>query len=100
VVWDSFPLESTRLTNWGKPVWHIHRATPDGKPPESFARRRDLFPPNDPWVPLPGGIHMNFGAFVGGAYQEDWAATMPRAEQHDRVVAATLQALAAMGGPD
>lgn len=99
VVWDSFPRESDRLDTWGKPVWHIHRATPDGAPPPSFAARRSLFPAEPAWVPLPGGIHMNFGAFVGGAYQEGWAATMPRAEQHDIVVRATLEGLAAMGGP-
>jgi pimeloyl-ACP methyl ester carboxylesterase len=98
VVWDSFPLESTKLTDWGKPVWHVHRATPDGKPPASFEKRRALFPADGPWVPLPGGIHMNFGDFVGGAYKEDWAATMPQAEQHDRVVQATLEGLQAMGG--
>lgn len=99
IVWDSFPLESDRLDVWGKPVWHIHRATPDGQPPESFAARRPYFPAEWPWVPLPGGNHMNFGAFVGGAYKEQWQAVMPRAEQHDRVVAATLEGLAAMGGP-
>ncbi|MBL8224231.1 MAG: hypothetical protein JNM50_02785 [Chromatiales bacterium] len=99
VVWDSFPLESDRLAEWNRPVWHIHRATPDGQPPESFAARRPYFPADAPWVPLPGGNHMNFGAFVGGSYKEQWVATMPRAEQHDRVVAATLEGLAAMGGP-
>ena len=42
---------------------------------------------------------MYFGAFDGGAYVEDWLPAISRQQQHDRVVAATLEALAAMAGP-
>ncbi len=94
VIWDSYPAFS--LHDFPRPVWHVHRATPDGEPPPAFAAHRDAFPQGSTWVPIPGGIHMYFGAFVGGGYNEDWAPTIDREEQHRRVVAATLRALAAM----
>lgn len=94
IVWDSYPAGS--LADFRYPVWHIHRATPDGAPPPMFAERRALFPANSRWVAIPGGIHMYFGAFSGGGYQEDWAPSISRAEQHRLVVEATLQALTAI----
>jgi pimeloyl-ACP methyl ester carboxylesterase len=98
IIWDSYPALS--LQDFSKPVWHIHRATLDGAPPPAFAAHRDAFGPNSHWVAIPGGIHMYFGSFVGGGYQEDWAPQISRQEQHARVVAATLQALQAMFLPD
>lgn len=94
IVWDSYPAGS--LADYRYPVWHIHRAKLDGAPPAVFASRRALFPANSRWVAIPGGIHMNFGAFSGGGYQEDWAPEIAQAEQHRQVVQATLQALAAI----
>ncbi|MSO96814.1 MAG: hypothetical protein EXR11_01145 [Rhodospirillaceae bacterium] len=94
VIWDSYPPTFASLADFQKPVWHIHRATPDGAPPESFVKQRGLFPRDSHWVPVPGGIHMNFGSFTGGGYQEDWAPSISRADQHKIVIAATLQALA------
>jgi pimeloyl-ACP methyl ester carboxylesterase len=96
VIWDSFPAPNNSLAGFPHPVWHIHRATPDGLPPPSFAERRPLFPPDSRWVPIAGGIHMYFGAFDGGGYVEDWAPSIGRNEQHEQVVAATLAALMAM----
>lgn len=93
IIWDSFPPSFASLADWQKPVWHIHRATLDGAPPDSFARQRSLFPQGSRWVPIPGGIHMNFGSFTGGGYQEDWAPEIDQAAQHALVVAATLEAL-------
>lgn len=98
VIWDSFPAASNSLAQYRRPVWHVHRARPDGSPPASFAERRNLFPPDSTWVPIPGGIHMFFGSFDGGGYVEDWAPAISRPEQQDRAVAATLEALRAMAG--
>ena len=47
-------------------------------------------------VPVRGGIHMQFGSFVGGAYKEEWTATISREAQQDIVVTGTLNALLAM----
>lgn len=99
VIWDSFPGPNNSLAGYGRPVWHVHRARPDGSPPASFAERRDLFPPDSTWVPIRGGIHMYFGSFDGGGYVEEWAPSISRAEQHEQVVAATLAGLRAMEGP-
>jgi len=96
VIWDSFPAPNNSLADFPRPVWHVHRATPEGAPPASFAERRSYFPPSSTWVPIPGGIHMYFGAFEGGGYVEDWQPSISRQEHQDRAVAATLQALQAM----
>ncbi|MBL8201372.1 MAG: alpha/beta hydrolase [Chromatiales bacterium] len=96
IIWDSRPAESDTLVDVKYPVWHIHRATADGRPPEKFEKYRNLFPATSTWVPLPGGIHMQFGSFVGGTYQEEWTAAITPAEQQDLVVTGTLNALLAM----
>jgi pimeloyl-ACP methyl ester carboxylesterase len=93
VIWDSYPTSAASLANYPRPVWHVHRATPDGRPPAAFAARRDLFPANSQWLPIPGGIHMYFGSFDGGGYREDWAPSISRDAEHRLVVAATLRAL-------
>ncbi len=93
VVWDSYPASAASLANYPRPVWHVHRATPDGKPPAAFAARRNLFPADSQWLPIPGGIHMYFGSFDGGGYQEDWAPSISRDAEHQLVIAATLRAL-------
>ena len=94
VIWDSYPPSTASLADFSKPVWHIHRATPDAAPPQTFAQQRGLFPRDSHWVAIPGGIHMNFGSFSGGGYQEDWAPSISQEQQHNLVVAGTLQALA------
>lgn len=96
IIWDSYPAEVNPLVDIKFPVWHIHRATADGRPPEKFERMRYLFPVTSTWVPVPGGIHMQFGSFSGGGYQEEWTATITAQEQHDIVVTGTLNALLAM----
>lgn len=93
ILWDSYPPDNRSLADYPKPVWHIHRATADGAPPAAFAAHRGSFPPKSQWVPIRGGAHMYFGAFDGGGYVEEWAPQISREEQHDQVVAATLEAL-------
>lgn len=99
IIWDAHPAESNSLVNLRYPVWHIHRATADGAPPEKFAGFRNLFPADSVWAPLPGGNHMQFGDFIGGRYEEQWEPTLSLGEQQDLLVEATLAALAAMAGP-
>lgn len=96
IVWDSYPPSMANFADYPKPVWHIHRARSDGSPPASFTAQRRQFPPDSRWVPIHGGIHMQFGSFVAGRYQEDWPPTISRDAQHAAVVRATLAALAAM----
>ncbi len=99
VIWDSFPPSISSLAAYAKPVWHIHRAKPDGSPPDSFLKQRAYFPSSSIWVPIPGGIHMYFGSFANGGYQEDWPPSISAKSQHEFVIAATLRALAAMAPP-
>lgn len=96
IIWDSYPPTFASLADHTKPVWLIHRATPDGAPPPAFARQRHLFPRDSRWAAIPGGIHMQFGSFAPGGYQEDWAPSISETEQHRAVVRLTLEALEQM----
>lgn len=93
ILWDSYPPSFAGLDDYPKPAWLVHRATPDGAPPPSFTRHRNLFPRDSRWAPIPGGIHMQFGSFAAGGYVEDWEPTLSEAEQHRAVVRLTLEAL-------
>jgi len=96
ILWDSRPAGSDTLVELKYPVWHIHRATAEGRPPEKLEKYRNLFPATSTWVPIPGGIHMYFGSFLGGAYKEQWTPTISRKAQQDLAVTGTLNALLAM----
>ncbi len=96
IIWDSYPPSMAEFAAYPKPVWHIHRARPDGSPPPSFAAERGEFPPGSVWVPIRGGIHMQFGSFEAGGYQEDWPAGITRKEQQSQVTTATVRALEAL----
>ena len=99
ILWDSRPAESDTLVDLKYPVWHIHRATADGRPPENLEHYRQFFPATSTWIPVPGGIHMYFGSFVGGGYKEQWTPTITREAQQDIAVTGTLNALLAMSPP-
>lgn len=100
ILWDSYPPAYADLSAGRLPVWNIHRARAGGQPPAKFIAQKHLFPAASRWVPIVGGNHMQFGSFIGGAYQEEWSATISGDEQHEQVIRATLRALAEMtGGP-
>jgi len=96
ILWDSYPPEANDLADSRLPVVHIHRATPDGAPPAKFTAKRHLFPETSVWVPIPGGLHMYFGSFDGGGYEEEWEAFISRDEQLEAVSSATLAGLQEM----
>jgi len=95
VLWDSYPPAAASLAGHELPIWNIHRATPAGAAPDSFEERRQLYPAHSEWVAIAGGNHMNFGSFIGGAYQEQWEATISRDDQQAQILAATLAAIRA-----
>jgi pimeloyl-ACP methyl ester carboxylesterase len=95
-LWDAYPPGSNSLAESTLPVWHIHRAMPDGTPSMVFQDTRDWFPANSTWIPIPGGQHMYFGSFDGGAYEEEWPAGIERAEQQSMVTAAVLEGMTRM----
>jgi pimeloyl-ACP methyl ester carboxylesterase len=99
VMWDSYPPGTADLSGRDLPVWNIHRATPEGAAPESFEARRPLYPDDSRWVAIAGGNHMNFGSFIGGAYVEQWEATISRGDQQAQVLAATLDAVRTVAAP-
>ena len=98
IIWDSYPPSISSLADYTKPVWLMHRATPDGAPPPAFAAQRHLYPRDSRWAAIPGGIHMQFGSFAPGGYEEDWAPLISEAEQHRIVVQLMREALGQMIG--
>lgn len=96
ILWDSHPAESHSLADQDLKAMHIHRATLEGDPPEKFTAMAYTFPADTQWVPVPGGIHMYFGSFVGGSYNEQWEPKISNAAQIELVTAATLDGLDSM----
>jgi len=93
ILWDSYPPESSSLADTDLPVTLIHRATLAGEPPKKFTDMADVYPPSMTWVPVPGGIHMYFGSFIGGGYHEEWTPKISNEAQLNIVGNATLEAL-------
>lgn len=93
IFWDAYPPESNSLADSSLPVTHIHRATLEGAPPQKFEDMRNLFPADSVWAPIPGGIHMYFGSFDGGVYDEKWEPKISEQAQQEIVTAATLEGL-------
>ena len=91
IMWDSYPASS--LANSTLPVTTIYRATLEGEQPENFQAVVDRYPEGTTWVPVPGGIHMYFGSFTGGGYNELWEPKISVAEQHRIIIDATVAAL-------
>jgi hypothetical protein len=90
IFWDAYPPGSNSLADSALPVWHIHRAKPDGAPSQKFVDMRELFPADSVWVPVPGGQHMYFGSFDGGIYEEEWPPGIARDEQHSIITRSVL----------
>ena len=98
IFWDSYPPDSNSLADSDLPVMHIHRAAPDSSAPQMFLDKKALFPTNSTWVPVPGGMHMYFGSFVGGGYVEQQEPAIERDAQLEIVTNATLKAMRSMTG--
>lgn len=96
ILLDSRPAEANTLAAATFPVVHIHKATLAGEVPATFAENRNLFPADSRWVPIRGGIHMYFGSFDGGGYDEAWTPKISRAEHQRQETAAMLTAMAEM----
>ena len=91
ILWDSYSSQS--LGNSSLPVTHIHRALPDGTSSTIFSDKRDTYPKDVDWIPVPGGNHMQFGSFSSGSYQEEWDPQISEDAQHRIIIDATIAAL-------
>jgi len=90
ILWDAYISKPADLSRSPVRVLLIHRATADGRPPESFARMAGLTPPGMQAVGIVGASHMQFGNFVAAPHRKDPPATISIGDQQSRIVAATL----------
>jgi pimeloyl-ACP methyl ester carboxylesterase len=93
ILWDSNPSPYNSLADSKLPVMHIHRATLDGTAPQRFLDEKGLFPADSKWVPVPGGMHLYYGSFIGGGYVEQQEPGIEREAQIEIATNATLDAL-------
>ena len=96
ILFDSYPPESNTLAEAELPALHLHRARLDGSRPQMFIDMQHVYPPDTTWVGIPGGIHMYFGSFVGGPYEEEWEPEISNAEQIRQTNAALVSWLGAL----
>lgn len=91
VLWASYPPGSADLSKSRIPVASISGTLDGLATPAKIEASRTLLPPAAKWVKIEGGNHAQFGWY--GDQPGDHAATLGRAEQQARVVAATLALL-------
>jgi pimeloyl-ACP methyl ester carboxylesterase len=96
ILYDSYPPEAQSLADSDLPTAHIFRATLEGQPHPKFIDMAHVYPPKIMNFPVPGGIHMQFGTFIGGGYEETWAPQISNTAQLQIAIAATLKSLASM----
>ena len=97
ILFDSYPPESNSMANSRLPVLHLHRARLDGSRPQKFIDMQHVYPAETTtWVGIPGGIHMYFGSFVGGPYEEEWEPEISNEDQIRQTQAALKAWLGAL----
>jgi len=78
---DGHPPEANDMSDSDLPTLHINRARADGSISQKFEDKKSLYSTDLTWVKVPGGIHMNYGAFGEGPYVEEWEASITPQEQ-------------------
>lgn len=100
LMWDSYPDAGHSLADATLPVRLLaHTESVDGELREDYRAMLSRLPPDLQIVTLPGGTHMNFGSYVPMQRVRERGdtppqAAMPVAEQHGRIVQATVEFLA------
>ncbi len=95
VLWAAYPAGGDDLSDLALAVTSIY-GTEDGLTTlEDVEASRPLLPADTEWVAIEGGNHAGFGWY--GPQSGDNEATIGRAEQGERLVAATLQLLGRLG---
>lgn len=100
LLWDAYPDAGHSLAEATLPVRLLaHTESADGALRGDYQAMLSRLPPDLQIVTLPGGTHMNFGSYVPMQRVRERGdtpplATMPVAEQHARIVQATVEFLA------
>jgi hypothetical protein len=102
LLWDAYPPDTDDLSGAALPVRQVARVGADGQLPGSYREVSHLLPASTQVVTLPGATHMNYGRFIAADRFRNMdssitTGSMPIDEQHERVVAATLEFLAQVG---
>jgi len=82
-LWDSFPPNSTDLSNNAIRALSIFGTTNDFPNTENFDDKRDLMPDDTLFIPIEGANHAQFGDY--GPQKGDVTAAISLTEQHERV---------------
>lgn len=95
LLWDGYPPDTDDLTGVRIPVRQIYRVGANGEAPDAYRKTDHLMPAQTERVPLPGASHMNYGRFINAKRFESMPAditraSIPVAEQHARIVEASL----------
>lgn len=95
LLWDAYAAPENDLSRAELPVMQLFRVDADGSAPEAYRDSAARLPGRAVRIGLPGASHMNYGRFILSPRMRATpgsmaVATVPIAEQHRRVVEATL----------
>ncbi len=94
VLWASYPAAYDDLSGLDMPAVSIHGTADTFTTSEEIENGGALLPPRTQYIAIEGADHFQFGDFVDVPVN----ATISRDEQHDAIIAATLDFLAEVPG--
>lgn len=91
VLWAAYPAGSADLSGTSLPVASVYGSLDGVAPPSQIQGSRSLLPATTLWTEIAGGNHAQFGWY--GPQSGDNPATIPREDQQQQAIAATLRVL-------
>ena len=91
MIWASYPAENADLSESDIPVVSIFGSLDPRVNENSVAERKHLLPDATEYIQIEGGGHHQFGSYE--IKPEEYQAIIPRADQHEQIIRATLNLL-------
>jgi len=95
-IWASYPADSTDLSDLDLPIYSIFGELDPRANPTAVSERGYLLPVNAVYLEISGGDHHQFGSYL--IKPEEDQASIPREDQHQQIIQATLALLAKISG--
>lgn len=91
MIWASYPAGNADLSDSDIPVVSIYGSMDPRVNNASVTDRKSLLPPDTQYIEIEGGGHHQFGAYK--INPEEHQAVIPRMDQHEQILQATLDLL-------
>jgi hypothetical protein len=94
LIWASYPAGSSDLSQVDLPVYMIYGELDPRVNRASIAEKKDLLPADTVYIEILGGDHHQFGSYL--TKQGESNAIIPRVDQQEQIIQATLELLSSV----